>query len=103
MVYPGTEAYREAKSRRLIQADDWSEWVTQEGLHNSVINLPGITHEELVAFCDKARRRFYLSPVYIAYKIGQSLRDCREFQRNLKGFLSLSKYVLPGRHRTPKS
>lgn len=103
MVYPGTESYREAKLRGYIQIDDWSKWVTQEGLHNSVINLPGINHEELVAFCDKARRRFYLSPGYIAYKIWQSLRDRREFQRNLKGFLTLSKYILRSSHRTSKS
>ena len=96
MVYPGTEAYREAKSRGYIQSKDWSEWVTKEGLHNSVINLPCITHEELVNFCDKARRRFYLSPAYIAYKVGQSLRDRREFQRNLKGFRTLSKYLIRG-------
>jgi anaerobic magnesium-protoporphyrin IX monomethyl ester cyclase len=102
MVYPGTEAYQEAKSRGFIQTNDWSKWVTQEGLHNSVINLPGITHEELMAFCDKARCRFYLSPSYITYKIGQSLRDRREFQRNSKGFLAFSKYILRSRFQASK-
>ncbi len=96
MVYPGTEAYREAKSRGYIQIEDWSAWVTKEGLHNSVVNLPGITHQELVNFCDKARRRFYLSPSYLTYKVVQSLKDPREFQRNLKGFVTLSKYLVRG-------
>ena len=96
MVYPGTEAYREAKQRGYIQNEDWGAWLTKEGLHNSVVTLPDITHEQLVSFCDHARRRFYLSPSYLRYKIAQSLKDPRELQRNLKGFVTLSKYLLFG-------
>jgi hypothetical protein len=50
----------------------------------------------LVSFCDRARRSFYLSPSYLLYKLRQSLRDRRELQRNLKGFITLSKYLLRG-------
>jgi anaerobic magnesium-protoporphyrin IX monomethyl ester cyclase len=96
MVYPGTTAYEEAKKRQYVQIEDWSAWVTKEGLHNSVVNLPNITHEQLVSFCDRARRSFYLNPFYLLYKLKQSLRDRRELQRNLKGFLTLSKYLLHG-------
>jgi anaerobic magnesium-protoporphyrin IX monomethyl ester cyclase len=96
MVYPGTEAYREAKQRGYIQNEDWGAWLTKEGLHNSVVTLPDITHEQLVTFCDTARRRFYLSPSYLRYKLAQSLKDPRELQRNLKGFITLSKYLLFG-------
>ncbi|MGH7837112.1 MAG: hypothetical protein ACREQC_04710, partial [Candidatus Binataceae bacterium] len=96
MVYPGTESYRQAKELGYISTEDYSEWLTTDGLHNSVVNLPGLTHRELVEFCDKARRRFYLSPSYLLRKIAQSFRDPREFQRNLKGFATLSKYLLRG-------
>ena len=96
MVYPGTEAYRQAKQRGYIQIEDWSAWLTKEGLHNSVITLPNITHQQLVSFCDRARRSFYLSPGYLFYKLKQSLRDPRELQRNVKGFVTLSKYLLRG-------
>ncbi len=96
MVYPGTTAYEEAKKRKYIQIEDWSAWLTKDGLHNSVVNLPHITHEQLVSFCDRARRSFYLNPPYLLYKLKQSLRDRRELQRNLKGFLTLSKYLLRG-------
>lgn len=96
MVYPGTTAYEEAKRRRYIQIEDWSAWLTKDGLHNSVVNLPNITHEHLVNFCDRARRSFYLNPPYLLYKLRQSLRDRRELQRNVKGFLTLSKYLLQG-------
>jgi anaerobic magnesium-protoporphyrin IX monomethyl ester cyclase len=96
MVYPGTTAYQEAKNRNYIQIEDWSNWLTKDGLHNSVVNLPNITHEQLVSFCDRARRNFYLSPSYLVYKLKQSLKDRREFQRNVKGFLTLSKYLIRG-------
>jgi anaerobic magnesium-protoporphyrin IX monomethyl ester cyclase len=102
MVYPGTTAYEEAKKREYIQIEDWSAWLTKDGLHNSVVNLPNITHQQLVSFCDRARRSFYLNPPYLVYKLKQSLRDRRELQRNVKGFLTLSKYLLRGsRHQNP--
>jgi len=96
MVYPGTTAYEEAKKRDYIQIEDWGAWLTKDGLHNSVVTLPNITHEQLVSFCDRARRSFYLSPSYLFYKMKQSLKDRRELQRNLKGFITLSKYLLRG-------
>jgi radical SAM superfamily enzyme YgiQ (UPF0313 family) len=96
MVYPGTTAYEEAKKRDYIQIEDWGAWLTKDGLHNSVVTLPNITHEQLVSFCDRARRSFYLSPSYLLYKLKQSLKDRRELQRNLKGFVTLSKYLLRG-------
>lgn len=104
MVYPGTTAYEEAKKRQYIQIEDWSAWLTKDGLHNSVVNLPNITHEQLVSFCDRARRSFYLNPPYLFYKLKQSLSDHRELQRNVKGFLTLSKYLLRGsRHEDRKA
>jgi anaerobic magnesium-protoporphyrin IX monomethyl ester cyclase len=104
MVYPGTTAYQEAKNRGYIQIEDWSAWLTKDGLHNSIVTLPNITHEQLVSFCDRARRSFYLSPPYLLYKLKQSLKDRREFQRNVKGFLTLSKYLVRGsQHETSGS
>jgi anaerobic magnesium-protoporphyrin IX monomethyl ester cyclase len=96
MVYPGTTAYQEAKQRGYVQIEEWSEWLTKDGLHNSIVTLPNITHEQLVSFCDRARRSFYLSPPYLVYKLKQSLKDRRELQRNLKGFITLSKYLIRG-------
>ncbi|HTW86635.1 MAG TPA: hypothetical protein VMD75_01395, partial [Candidatus Binataceae bacterium] len=96
MVYPGTEAYNEAQARGYITTNDWSAWLTADGLHNSVVNLPNITHQQLVEFCDRARRRFYLNPGYIMRKAVQSLKDPRELQRNLKGFATLWKFLIRG-------
>src|ERR1700744_4759416 len=96
MVYPGTVAYQEAKKREYIQIEDWGAWLTKDGLHNSVVTLPNIKHEQLVRLCTRARGSFYLAPGYMLYKFRQSLKDRRELQRNIKGFVTLSKYLLKG-------
>jgi anaerobic magnesium-protoporphyrin IX monomethyl ester cyclase len=103
MVYPGTTAYEEARKRQYIQIEDWSAWLTKDGLHNSVVTLPNITHQQLVSFCDRARRSFYLSPSYLLYKLKQSMKDRRELQRNLKGFFTLLKYLLRGSRHEKES
>lgn len=102
MVYPGTSAYDEAKQKGYIASEDYSKWLTEEGLHNSVVNLPGVTHQQLVEFCDRARREFYLRPGYLFYKLGQSFTDFGEFKRNLKGFAKLSKYLIRGSFPKPE-
>ncbi|MFZ4404578.1 MAG: B12-binding domain-containing radical SAM protein [Pseudobdellovibrionaceae bacterium] len=96
MVYPGTAAYNEAKEKGYLASEDFSNWLTNDGLHNSTVNLPNMTHRDLVEFCDKARRKFYLRPSYLAKKVVQSVKDPDELRRNLKGFKKLSKYLLQG-------
>ena len=77
MVYPGTAAYEEAKQKGYLSTEDFSKWLTEDGLHQSVVNLPNVTFKELVEFCDKARREFYTNPKYLMYKARQSLRNSR--------------------------
>lgn len=99
MVYPGTEAYEEAKQKGYLITEDWSQWLTPEGLHNTVINLPGVSNEELVRFCDYARKKYYTNPRYLARKAWQSVLSPAEFRRNLIGFRSLAKYLFKGTYR----
>lgn len=96
MVYPGTEAYEDAKKKGYLRTENFSDWLTKEGLHNSVINLPNITNRQLVEFCDRARREYYLRPSYILMKLKQSFRNKDEFLRNWKGFKTLFKYLIRG-------
>ena len=96
MVYPGTAAYEEAKQRGLLATEDYSKWLTHDGLHNSVVNLPNLKHKDLVEFCDRARKEFYTNPKYLVRKAKQSLTSLSEFQRNLKGFKTLVKYLVKG-------
>jgi len=93
MVYPGTEAYGWAKQENRLVTEDFSEWVTSAGLHNCVIRTADMTSDELVRFCDDARRKFYLRPGYIAGKLWQVVRSHEERKRILKAFVRFCRYL----------
>lgn len=94
MVYPGTEAYEWAKRNNYLITEDFSKWLTKDGHHTCVINLPKLTASEIVKYCDKARKEFYLRKEYILYKIKQSLLNFEEAKRNLKSAKRFIKYLL---------
>lgn len=96
MVYPGTEAYDQAMEDGLLCASSWRDWLTQEGLHSCVVRARDLAPEELVAFCDHARRRFYLRPSYILRKAVQAVLDPVERRRTLKVFRTFRRYLFRG-------
>lgn len=94
MAYPGTRLYEEYLSRGLLRTRSFDRWVTPRGLHDCVVDLPGLPSEDLVAWCDSARRRFYLRPRYLAYKAAQCLRHpTTEGARTLKAFGTFRKHL----------
>lgn len=96
MVYPGTEAYVDYKERGWLTARDYNQWLTPEGLHNCVVRNETLTSSELVRLCDLARRRFYLRPRYIAYKLLQMMEKPSEIVRTAKAARTFFKYLLVG-------
>jgi radical SAM superfamily enzyme YgiQ (UPF0313 family) len=96
MVYPGTEAYDWYDQRNLLATHDFSKWLTPSGLHNTVIRTEAIAAEELVEFCDQARRRFYLRPGYLLYRLGRAVRDTDELKRTFKAGKTFLKYLITG-------
>jgi len=68
MVYPGTDDYRYFLEKGWIVTEDFRKWLTDDGLHSSVVSRPDLTYETLVAFCDRSRREFYLRPRYLFSK-----------------------------------
>jgi hypothetical protein len=93
MVYPGTEAYEWAKSNGYLLTEDYSKWLTDEGLHNCVVSTPELSANELVSFCDYARRKYYLNPKYLMYKLFQMLKDPKEIEKTLKSAKTFTKYL----------
>ncbi|OQX17852.1 MAG: hypothetical protein BWK76_09350 [Desulfobulbaceae bacterium A2] len=96
MVYPGTEAYRWYAERNLLLTEDFAQWLTPTGLHNTVIRGETLRPEQLVAFCDHARRSFYLRPGYLMYKLLQVLRHPQELRRTLKSARTFVQHLLFG-------
>jgi radical SAM superfamily enzyme YgiQ (UPF0313 family) len=94
MVYPGTRLYDRYREEGKLRTEDYSRWVTEEGLHNCTVDLPGLTGEQLVEWCNLARRRFYLRPSYILYKLWQAVRHpFTEGRRTLRAFGTFRKHL----------
>ncbi|MGF6906980.1 B12-binding domain-containing radical SAM protein [Fusobacterium sp. PH5-44] len=92
--YPGTEAYNWAVENGYLKNDNYENWVKTDGTHNCVISLGDISAEELVEFCDVARKKYYLRPKYIVRKMVQSILSWDEFVRNFKGFINIAPKLL---------
>ncbi len=94
MAYPGTELYREYKEHGYLRTGSFNRWVTSEGLHDCVVDLPDLPSWKLVEWCNNARKRFYLRPKYLAYKAVQSVRHpFTEGRRTFKAFITFRKYL----------
>jgi radical SAM superfamily enzyme YgiQ (UPF0313 family) len=96
MVYPGTEAFEEYRRRGWLTAADYDDWLTPAGLHNCVVRNEHFSSAELVRLCDRARRRFYLRPRYIAGKLVQMVRSPSETVRTAKAASVFLKHLLLG-------
>lgn len=99
MVYPGTEAFKWYDEHNCLNTNNYSEWLTPDGLHNTVIKLPNLTSEEIVKWCDDARREFYLRPGYIFKKAKQMLSDPTEFRRKFKSLKIFYNHLIKGSHK----
>ena len=93
MVYPGTEAYEWAKKNGYLLTEDYSKWLTDSGLHNCVVSTPELSADELIAFCDDARKKYYISRRYLAYKFFQMIKSPGEIKKTLKSAKTFSKYL----------
>lgn len=91
--YPGTEAFAWARANGNLATTDYAQWLTPEGQHQCVLNLPNLPAKELVSFCDYARRKYYLRPGYLCRKLAQCLRSPAERQRTLKSFRQFRKFL----------
>jgi anaerobic magnesium-protoporphyrin IX monomethyl ester cyclase len=92
--YPGTEAFEWAKENGHLTTLNYSKWLTEEGLHECVINLPGLSSAELVSFCNDARRKYYLRPRYLLRKLFQIILSAEERKRTMKSFKQFRKFLL---------
>jgi anaerobic magnesium-protoporphyrin IX monomethyl ester cyclase len=93
MIYPGTEAYKWAEESKFIGAKRYRDWLTAEGMHSCVIDTDKLTARELVDFCDKARRKFYIRPKYLAYKLYDVARNPKEIGRTLRSGIKLFEHL----------
>lgn len=88
--YPGTEAYDYAVKQGYLEDKKYSDYLKENGTDNCVLHIDDISSEELVEFCNNARKKYYLRPRYILYKLRQSIINKDELVRNVKGFINIA-------------
>ncbi len=93
MVYPGTQSYEWAKKMGYLETEDYSKWLTADGLHSTTVGRPGLSSEELLHWCNKARLEFYTNPRFLMKMVGQAIADPREAVRIAKGSSVLFKHI----------
>ncbi len=94
MPYPGTQAYQWAKEKNYLKVNNFRDYLTPEGLHNCVIELPGLTKTEILNWCNQSRRYFYWSPRYLFYKSKRIFFNPKEIIRTYKAFMTFRKFIL---------
>lgn len=90
--YPGTEAYEWARSNGYIELD-YTKYCLPDGTHNTVLSLPHLTADEMVDFCNMARKKYYLRPRYILHRLRVGLTDFSDLKRSLKAFGKLKRFL----------
>ncbi|MFH1398346.1 MAG: radical SAM protein [Candidatus Omnitrophota bacterium] len=94
MPYPGTKAYSWAKNNGYLKINSFRDYLNEHGLHNTVIDLPGLSGKQLVKWCNYSRRSYYLSLSYFWYKLKQVITNPWSCTRTLRALATFRKYIL---------
>ena len=98
-LYPGTEAFAWAKENGYLKINDFSKWVTKTGLHNCVMDIPGLSASEMSCLSDDYLRGYHLRPSYLIMKLAQGLIHPSEGYRTFKAGRTFLGTLLRGRLR----
>lgn len=93
MLYPGTEAYETAVNQGYLNTRDFDRWLTEDGLHRTLIEMPGLSATEITEWCDQARRSFYLRPRFIFSKLWEIVSRPKEIRRIFKASQTFFRYL----------
>ena len=93
LPFPGTKSYEWAKNNGYLHGG-YTDYVKEDGTINSLLNLPGLSGEEMVAFCDMARKKYYMRPSYILHRLWMGIKDPQDLKRSLKAFNKIKKFLL---------
>ncbi|MDR4504190.1 MAG: B12-binding domain-containing radical SAM protein [Candidatus Scalindua sp.] len=95
-VYPGTEAFDWAQHNGYLQTNDFSRWLTKDGLHNCVLSTPELSSEEMVSLCDYYLKKYHLRPGYLLSKFRQAIIHPSEGYRTYKSAKVFFSRILNG-------
>lgn len=77
-----------------LETEDYSKWLTEDGLHSTTVGRPWLSSRELLHWCNRARLEFYTNPRFLAKMVKQAALDPREAVRIAKGSKVLFKHMI---------
>lgn len=92
LPFPGTKAYVWAKENGYIKGS-YSDYVKEDGTINCVFELPTLSAERMVEFCNDARKKYYWRFGYIMHRLWVGLRDYEDLKRSIKAFARFKDYL----------
>ena len=92
MLNNGVPMYEEYLENNNITARR-SDYNTEDGLHRTNIKTQNLSSEEIMHFCQIARRRYYLDFSYIFRKFKYCLYSYEELSRNIRGFFKILRHL----------
>jgi len=64
--FPGTEFYQWCKTNNYLTAEDWDEWLDENGRLACIVSYPNLSKGEICKMRDELMTNFYLSPKWLA-------------------------------------
>jgi anaerobic magnesium-protoporphyrin IX monomethyl ester cyclase len=92
MVYPGTELYEWAKENGYLSTEDYSQWLTKEGVHNCIFEYPHLSSSALTDMCDVALKEYYFRLSYIVSQLKESFEHPSEIKRIMRAMRVYLRY-----------
>lgn len=98
MPYPGTEAYDWAVGQGYLSGK-YTDYLKEDGNHNTSMHIDDISAQELVEFCNYARRKFYMRSWYIGHRIVMGFKSFDDLKRSLKAFGRFKNFLFSIKNR----
>lgn len=88
-AYPGTDFYKWAKENGYLVPQDWPQWVDEDLEQRAIIDLPGLSVDELNQLVDKGLKEFYLRPKQMVRMLRniRSWSDVKAKSHGLRAFI----------------
>jgi len=93
MAYPGTKAFENARKNGELASLNYDHWLDKDGYHNTTVICKDLSSKDLVDFCDRARREFYLRPHYLIKAVMMAITNPKERYRIFRGGWTLLKHL----------
>jgi len=99
VAYPGTTYYDWAKKEGNLIREDWRDWVDADYEQQGVVELPGLSREQINDLVDEGLRTFYLRPGQM-WRMAMNIQDFSDMKAKMHGLKSFISYFSSNRRKS---